>query len=81
LLEGYQARHASCLWVQIATGDSYLLGNLAWHLARAGRDSELVDLLSNLSWMHARITGTSLPDLIATPTTPPIPASMRSAAP
>ncbi|MEV4000785.1 NB-ARC domain-containing protein [Actinomadura sp. NPDC049753] len=63
LLDGYQARRPGP-WVEIAVQDPYLPGNLAWHLHRAGRENELDDLLSEVSWMHTRITTASLPDLL-----------------
>ncbi|MUN40912.1 NB-ARC domain-containing protein [Actinomadura litoris] len=63
LLTGYQARTPGT-WAQLSTDDRYLLANLPWHLAQAGREGELVELLGQISWMHARITGASLPDLI-----------------
>jgi WD40 repeat protein len=63
LLDGYQARNPGA-WVPVATGDRYLVGNLAWHLHMAGRDDELEEPLSQIAWMHARITTASLSDLI-----------------
>ncbi|MEU6745168.1 NB-ARC domain-containing protein [Spirillospora sp. NPDC046719] len=80
LLTGYQNTHPGD-WIDIAATDPYLPGNLAWHLTRAGRQEDLVRLLTRLSWMHLRITTAGLPDLISdyTHTTHPHAQAIRRA--
>ncbi|WP_242890808.1 NB-ARC domain-containing protein [Actinomadura litoris] len=63
LLEGYRARISST-WAQLIADDPYLPASLPWHLAQAGRNAELVELLGQISWMHTRISAAGLPDLI-----------------
>ncbi|WP_344901173.1 NB-ARC domain-containing protein [Actinomadura meridiana] len=64
LLDGYRARRPDADWIGFALADAYLLGNLAWHLSRAGRKAELVDLLGDLRYLSARLAAHGLPDLI-----------------
>ena len=64
LVSGYRHQYPEG-WATAASRDAYLSGNLAWHLHRAGDDSQLTTLLTDLAWMHTRITNASLPDLIS----------------
>ncbi|MGV9377515.1 NB-ARC domain-containing protein [Nonomuraea sp. NPDC003707] len=62
LLDHYY-RHYRQDWTQAVT-DRYLASSLVSHLYAAGRQDELCELLSNLSWIHARLTSGQLADLI-----------------
>ncbi|GAA1587930.1 hypothetical protein GCM10009678_82970 [Actinomadura kijaniata] len=85
LLEGYRARlsqqWAEGGWIRIAAEDRYLLGSLAWHLVQAGREVDLVQVLSQPVWMHRRLTTASLPDLLSdyAHTTHPLTQAIRRA--
>ena len=49
-------------WNEI--NDPYLVSNLAWHLAQAGDQDNLRDLLTDITWMQRRLSTSGLPDLL-----------------
>ena len=48
-----------------APDDGYLLENLAYHLARAGRGDELRDLLTEFAWLYTKLQTVGLVSLLA----------------
>jgi hypothetical protein len=63
LLAGYRPPEPAG-WPSVRD-DGYLLDNLAYHLARAGRSDELRELLTDLRWLHAKLQSTGPLSLLA----------------
>jgi hypothetical protein len=63
LLDGYRNRYPRG-WTD-STADPYLAGALAGHLHEADRDGELRALLTDVTWIQARIADGQLPGLVS----------------
>ncbi len=63
IVESYQKRHPGRAWCNVP-GDKYFFGNLAYHLAEAGRLPELKDLLLDYRWLQAKLKATDVQALL-----------------
>ena len=63
LVTGYRTR-VPAGWAS-APEEDYLLANLAYHLARAGRSDELRELLTDYAWLDTKLRHVGLASLLA----------------
>ena len=63
LLASYEKRKGET-WLE-RVGDGYLDRNIGIHLAAAGREAELVELLRDPKWIERRLTRDDLPGLLS----------------